>query len=296
MNLKSLFLAIRLKTLSASLAPVAVATALVAANEQPVLWWVTGLCLLGALFIQIATNLFNDAIDHKKGADTEERIGPVRVTASGQMSSRSVYMWGGVMLLLAALCGIPLVLHGGWPIVVIGIVSMFMAWSYTGGPFPLAYLGLGDIFVILFFGLIAVMGTFYLHTLQMYHPDALVGGLQVGFLSTVLIAINNFRDIDQDRVANKKTLAVRFGARFVRLEILFLVVATFLLNGYWIWKGWWIAAALPLILTSTAYLLVRDIFVEPPSPKYNGFLARSAKLQILYCFQLTLGLALENLL
>ena len=293
--IKSFLLAIRFKTLSASLAPVAVATALVAANGEPVLWWVTGLCLLGALFIQMATNFFNDAIDFKKGADTEERVGPVRVTASGQMSPKTVFICGAVLLLLAVVCGIPLVLHGGWPIVAIGLTSLFLAYSYTGGPFPLAYLGLGDVFVILFFGLIAVMGTFYLHTHQLFHADAFVAGLQVGFLSTVLIAINNFRDVEQDRKAQKKTLAVRFGARFVRLEILFLIVGTFLLNLYWIWKGWWIAAALPLVLVSTAWLLVRDIFNEPPSEKYNGFLARSAKLQMLYCFQLTLGLSLENL-
>lgn len=293
--INSLLLAIRFKTLSASVGPVAVATALVFANGQRVLWWVTGLCLLGALFIQMATNFFNDAIDFKKGADTSERVGPVRVTASGKMSPKAVYLAGAGLLLLATLCGIPLVLHGGWPIVGIGVTSLFLAYSYTGGPFPLAYLGLGDLFVILFFGLIAVLGTFYLHTLQLFHWDAVVAGLQVGFLATTLIAINNFRDVEQDRKAQKKTLAVRFGARFVRMEILLLVVGTFLLNIYWMWKGWWIAAALPLVLVSTAYLLVRDIFNEPPSQKYNGFLARSAKLQILYCFQLTLGLSLENL-
>ncbi len=293
--MKSLLMAIRLKTLSASVAPVMVATALVVANAERVLWWVTGFSLLGALFIQMATNFFNDAIDFEKGADTQERVGPIRVTASGKMSSKLVVLWGGILLFLAMACGVPLVLHGGWPIVVIGVISLFLTYSYTGGPLPLAYLGLGDIFVVLFFGLIAVMGTYYLHTFQIFSMDAFIAGLQVGFLSTVLIAINNFRDIEQDRKAQKKTLAVRWGAGFVRLEILFLVVGTFFLNFYWVWKGWWMVAALPLILTSTAWMLVRDIFNEPPSEKYNSFLARSAKLQMLYCFQLTLGLSLENL-
>ncbi|MCB0406951.1 MAG: 1,4-dihydroxy-2-naphthoate octaprenyltransferase [Bdellovibrionales bacterium] len=293
--MKPLFLAIRWKTLSASFAPIMVATALVSLTQNKVLWWVSGLCLAGSLFIQIATNLLNDVIDFRKGADTSERVGPQRVTASGVMSEKKVFAYAILMLILAMLCGVPLVLLGGTPVLIIGLVSLFMAYSYTGGPFPLAYLGLGDLFVILFFGLIAVMGTYYLHTGLLFQIDAFIAGLQVGFLSTILIAINNFRDIEQDKKANKKTLAVRFGSKFARYEILFLMASTFLLNGYWFYRGWYVAAALPLILLSTAYLLLRDIFIENPSEKFNGFLARSAKLQMLFCFQLTLGLALEHL-
>lgn len=272
-----------------------VATSLLVAQRKPVLWWVSGLALLGALFIQMATNLFNDAIDFKKGADTQDRIGPKRVTVSGQMSQRQVYVVAGFMLALALLCGIPLVLQGGMVVVSIGLISMFLAYGYTGGPVPLAYWGLGDIFVILFFGLIAVGVTHYLHTMELATADALVAGLQTGMLATVLIAINNFRDVEQDRLASKKTWAVRFGARFVRLEIALLVGCTFLLNVYWLTKGWWIAGLLPLVFVWQGSRLVRSIFREPPSPRYNEFLGVAAKLQLLFTMSLSLGFIIESL-
>lgn len=291
--ISQLFIAIRVKTLSASLAPILVATALVAAQKIEIQWGVSLLCFLGALLIQISTNLINDVIDYKKGADTSERLGPVRVTASQAMTPRAVMGFAILFLILAVLCGVPLVIWGGWPIFAIGLVSLFLAYSYTGGPFPLAYLGLGDLFVILFFGVIAVGGTYYLLTGIIFSYLAVVAGLQVGFLSTILIAINNFRDIAQDKKANKKTLAVRFGPQFVRYEILLLTVSVFLLSGFWLEKGWLLAALLPFILVYPAFSIVADIFNNAPSEKFNSYLVRAAKFQMLFCIQLSMGLFLE---
>src|SRR5688572_15636363 len=130
-------------------------------------WGMFACALAGAVLIQTATNFINDALDFKKGADTSERLGPIRVTQAGLIGPSTVMRAAFICLFGAALCGIPLILRGGWPIVIIGLVSMVMAYAYTGGPYPLAYHGLGELFVILFFGLIAVGGTYYAHTLTL---------------------------------------------------------------------------------------------------------------------------------
>ena len=247
--------------------------------------------LIASLAIQIATNLFNDAIDFKKGADTEERIGPKRVTQSGTISSKNVFLMAGFAIVVALSFGIPLVIQGGTPIIAIGLVSIFLAFAYTGGPWPLAYKGLGDIFVILFFGLIAVCGVFYLHTLTL-HLAAIVAGLQVGLLCTVLIVINNIRDMEQDAKVKKRTLPVRFGANFARFEVAALIFVSFLSGFYWHHLGESLAGLLPLIFMPLAIKLVRDLYVTPPSPKYNLFLAKSALLHLGFGALLSLGLIL----
>jgi hypothetical protein len=149
-----------------------------------------------------------------------------------------------VCFIAAFSLGIPLVMVGGWPIVGIGLVSLLLAYGYTGGPFPLAYLGLGDLFVVIFFGLIAVGGVFFLHVGGYLFP-AVIAGLQVGFLATVLIAINNLRDLDQDLLVNKKTLAVRLGPVWGRYEVVALFLGAFFLNFYWLHLGFTFAFALP---------------------------------------------------
>ena len=141
-------LASRPKTLSAAVVPVLIGTALA---PSPIRWLMFACALLGALFIQIGTNLVNDALDFKRGADTHERLGPVRVTQAGLLSANAVLLGAYASFGFAALCGIPLIVRGGWPIIVIGVVSIVAAYAYTGGPYPLAYRGLGEIFVIAFF-------------------------------------------------------------------------------------------------------------------------------------------------
>lgn len=290
--MKNWLLAFRPKTLTAAVVPIFVGTSLVYYNEKSVIWWVTACALFSSLFIQIATNLINDAIDFKKGADTKERLGPRRVSQSGLINPNTVLWVAALFLFLALVLGLPLVIRGGWPIVFIGLASLFLAYSYTGGPFPLAYLGLGDVFVLLFFGLIAVMGLYYLHTL-IWSLDAFVAGLQVGLLSTVLIAINNLRDVNQDRLAAKKTLAVRFGVNFVRLEIAFLIVIAFALNMYWWVQGpsFW-PTLLPILMAPLGYLIIKKVSRLEPSQQMNQILAQSAALHIGFGAFLSLGLFL----
>lgn len=221
-------LAARPKTLSAAIVPVLMATALAAREGGRIHWWVAACALVGAVLIQIATNLFNDALDYEKGADTGERLGPVRVTQAGLLEPRTVKIAAAVCLLGAALCGIPLLYRGGWPLLAIGLSSMALAYAYTGGPFPLAYHGLGELFVILFFGVIAVGGTFYVLTLR-WTGEAIAAGLAAGFLASVLLVINNLRDVEGDRRSAKRTLAVRLGEGFARAEAVVFSVLPFLL-------------------------------------------------------------------
>ncbi|HEX6098894.1 MAG TPA: 1,4-dihydroxy-2-naphthoate polyprenyltransferase [Thermoanaerobaculia bacterium] len=218
--------AVRPKTLSAAVVPVLMGTALAADEPPAITWWVFFCALLGAVLIQIATNLINDALDFKKGADTAERLGPVRVTAAGLIRPETVMTAAWVCLMGAALCGIPLMVRGDWPMLVIGLASIAAAYAYTGGPYPLAYRGLGEIFVVIFFGLVAVGGTFYAHSLQLTR-GALLAGFAAGSLATVLLVINNLRDVEGDRRSDKRTTVVRFGERFARAEIAFFTLAPF---------------------------------------------------------------------
>lgn len=290
---KSVLLAIRPKTLTAAIVPIMVAASLVYMQQHKLQMWVVVCALLSATFIQIATNFFNDAIDFKKGADTDQRIGPQRVTQSGLMSSKSVFWWAIGFCMLALIFGVPLVYKGGWVIVGIGLISLFLAYGYTGGPYPLAYKGLGDFFVVIFFGLIAVGGVYYL-LVETWNLDALIAGLQCGFLATVLIAINNLRDIEQDRLVDKKTLPVRFGVSFAKIEITVLIILTYLLNFYW-WSSYnlfWVSV-LPLLTLPLAVFLILKLLKTKPSKIYNKFLALSALLQILFCALLSIGFVLQ---
>lgn len=229
--IQSWLLAFRLKTLTAALVPVMVAVALAVFLKFEISFYLVSCLLISATAIQIATNLFNDAVDFEKGAD-QKRVGPVRVTQSGLIGVKTVYAVAIAFLLLALIFGFPLVQKGGWPLLLIGLSSLILAYGYTGGPFPLAYLGLGDLFVILYFGIIAVTTSFYILTGQ-WSEVSLLLGLQVGFLSTVLIALNNLRDRPEDQKVEKNTLAVRFGDSFVRWEI-----AVFVISSYLFVLGW----------------------------------------------------------
>ena len=253
--MKLWLLAARPKTLSAAAVPVMMGSALAAHEPAGITWWVFGCALAGALLIQIATNFINDALDFKRGTDTAERVGPVRATQAGLLRAEQIMGAAWLCLGLAALCGIPLLLRGGWPMLLIGLASIAAAYAYTGGPYPLAYHGLGEVFVLLFFGFVAVGGTFYAHSLQLTR-SALLAGFAAGSLATVLLVINNLRDVAGDRKSNKRTLAVRFGAGFARVEILFFTLAPFaaVLLMCWV-RGQW-GFALTLIALPLALIVV----------------------------------------
>jgi 1,4-dihydroxy-2-naphthoate octaprenyltransferase len=283
-------LAARPRTLGAAIVPVVTGCALAfaAGGFDPL---ASALALICAILIQIATNYFNDAIDHAKGADSAARIGPTRVTSAGMLAPRAVMRGGAVCLAMAVLLSVPLVLHGGWPIVVIGLFSLFFAYAYTGGPFPLAYLGLGEIFVVLFFGIIAVAGTFYLNTLA-WSWESVLAGLQIGLHASVLLAVNNLRDIESDHAAGKRTLAARFGLTFARRENAALVMAPFVLGIAWLPLGYLWAFLLPLMTLPLAWWLARACLAAAPDRSVNRLLAQAAALHTAFGLLLALGFVL----
>lgn len=265
-------LAARPKTLPAAIVPVWVGCVLAwkldGAFNPPLALWT----LLGAIAIQIATNFFNDAIDARKGADTARRLGPVRVTASGLLRPRAVMAIAAAFLAAALACGVLLYQARGWPIIVIGIPSLFLSYGYTGGPFPLAYRGMGEWFVIGFFGLVAVTGTVFIQT-GCWPPAALLLGLQTGLLSAVLISINNFRDREEDATTGKHTLAVRFGPK-VAAAVISLEITLAALAGL----GWIACGHTALLLASAPVVLlgwriIRGVRTLPPGPAFNRLLA-----------------------
>lgn len=209
-------LAIRPRTLSAGAAPVVAASGFAAADgvfaQLPAL-----AALAGALLIQIGTNLANDYYDFFKGGDTGERLGPVRVTQAGILSPRAVFRGMVLALGLATLVGVYLASVAGWPVIVIGLVSMLMAVGYTGGPYPLSYNGLGDVFVFVFFGLVATAATYFVQA-GTWSGGAILAGAGLGAFSTAMLVVNNLRDRETDAAAGKRTLAVRFGDRFTVVQ------------------------------------------------------------------------------
>lgn len=205
--MKNFILAARPKTLLAGVIPpsVAFAYAFGRTGEKPFLYLF--LCVVGALFIQLATNFFNDVIDHEKGADAK-RVGPTRVSASGLVPVEIVRKWAWGCVVVAGLCGVPLIMRGGWPFLVLGLLSLYLSYGYTGGSASLAYRGLGELFVFLFFGLFSVMGSYYLYTLQVDYDSFLLASM-FGLLATTFIGVNNLRDRDTDKNVGKMTLATR---------------------------------------------------------------------------------------
>ncbi len=222
--------AARLKTLPVSLCPVILALALandVGSFNLPVAI-VIFLCVL---LIQIGTNFANDYFDYIKGADTSDRIGPKRMTQAGNINPQAMKHAFTLMFIMAVFCGIYLVYHGGWPILCIGICSVFFGLIYTAGPFALAYIGGAEFISFLFFGPISVIGTYYLQTLS-WRWDLITIGSALGLITSALLVVNNTRDIDSDKLVNKKTFAVRFGRLFSYIEYILCMYAPILLLDY----------------------------------------------------------------
>jgi 1,4-dihydroxy-2-naphthoate octaprenyltransferase len=243
-SLQAWLLATRPKTLAAGSVPVVVASAL-AWNFGAFRWQPALLCLTCALLAQIASNFSNDYFDFVKKTDNEERLGPARAVASGWISPRSMLVGTGVVVFLACIFGLGLVAYGGWAMVAVGAICVLALLAYTAGPFPLAYNGLGDVFVFLFFGLTAVVFTFYLQT-GYFHYTAFVAGATVGLGAVNILVVNNFRDRENDRASRKRTSIVLFGEHFGKYFYLingFLAVALCFV----FWKESTLAALLPLI-------------------------------------------------
>ena len=282
--------AIRPRTLTAAVAPVLVATAFAAAGGFA-RYGVAAACLLSALLIQVGTNLANDYYDYKKGADTHERVGPQRVTQAGLVAPATVRRWAFATFGAAAAVGVYLALLGGWPILLVGIFSIASGWAYTGGPYPLGYHGLGDLFVLVFFGFVATLGTYWVQAGAL--PGALwLLSIPVGALATAILVVNNLRDRLTDAKAGKRTLAVRLGAGAAKAEYLLLLVAAFaapvLLAARAQLRPW---VLLPLCALPLAIAPLRLVF-GAEGPALNAALGGTARLQLVFAGLLALGLVL----
>ena len=283
------FLACRPKTLSVSLSPVLVGTAIAWHDSGTLLWLPLLAAALGAAFIQIGTNLFNDVGDFLRGTDTPARLGPKRATAEGWLTPAKVKAGAWLSFALAFLCGTYLVWHGGWPIVAIGLASLAAGWAYTGGPKPIAYGPLGEVFVFIFFGLVAVGGSYYLQTLTLT-PIALVAGTLVGIHAAAVITVNNYRDLDGDAKSGKNTLAVHFGRPAMRRLYTLQMLTPYALLPLLASLGW--HALLPLLSLPLALKLIQRFHHETPGPVFNSILAASAGLQLLFAILLSLAFTL----
>jgi len=259
--------AARPKTLIASAAPVAVGASLVKKElDIPVL----AATLAAALAIQIATNFANDYFDFLKGADTDRRKGPVRVTQAGLATPRQMKRALMLILFVATFAALPLILRGGLPIAFLTTISLILSIGYTAGPAPIAYLGLGDLFVLFFFGPVATAAAYYLQTGSA--PSlAWLSGLGLGLLSTAILTVNNLRDLDEDRAAGKKTLSVRFGRRFGCWQYTLCIAGAAMLPLLWGWQ-------LPLLLAAPGAFLIGKVWKVKDPRELNPLLAQTAML------------------
>jgi 1,4-dihydroxy-2-naphthoate octaprenyltransferase len=287
-SLQAWILASRPQTLTAALVPVLVGTAVAQASGGlrvgPAL-----AALFGAFMIQIATNFANDVFDAEKGADTHERLGPTRAVQSGLLTNRQVRVGMLVTIALAIVAGLYLTAIGGYPIVIIGVLSVLSGVAYTGGPFPLGYNGLGDVFVMIFFGFVAVCGTAYVQ-LGSVPPLAWLASIPVGAIATAVLVVNNVRDRSTDVKAGKRTLAVRFGRRFGVIEYVLLFVVAYaapvvaLLRFH---RSAWVL--LPIVTLPLAAKLARTLATTEGAP-LNACLASTAKLLLVYGVLFSAGL------
>jgi 1,4-dihydroxy-2-naphthoate octaprenyltransferase len=285
-------LAARPKTLPAAVSPVLVASALAVADGRFAI--VPALaCLVAALLLQIGSNIANDYFDHLKGADTADRIGPLRVTAGGLLPPAEVRSGMIAVFALAALVGVYLIWIGGWPILVVGVASIAAAVAYTGGPKPFGYVGLGDLAVFIFFGPVAVAGTYYVQALTLT-STALLASLPLGALITAILVVNNLRDVDTDRRAGKYTLAVRYGRRAARLEYAGLLVVAYLSLALLVADtgSWWLLV--PLMSLPRALQLLAVVSRAEDGPTLNHALAGTARQTLLFALMLSAGFLLQR--
>jgi 1,4-dihydroxy-2-naphthoate polyprenyltransferase len=292
-GLRIWLMAARVRTLPAAVAPVLVGTAL--AGYQHVFHPLRFIAaLIGAVFIQIGTNLSNDYSDARRGADTEDRLGPVRITAGGLVPPRQVLIATYLTFGVAVLAGVYLIVVAGWQLLLVGAASILAGVLYTGGPKPYGYEGLGELFVFLFFGIVAVAGSYFVQTKHLIW-EAFALAVPVGLIAAAILVVNNFRDIDTDRRAGKRTLAVRLGRRRTRALYAAVVYGAFILApATWVFgplKPW---VLLPWLTLPMAAGVVRIVRNHSDGPSLNQALAQTGILQLAFCMLLSAGLLLSR--
>lgn len=284
------FIAARPWTLPASVAPILVGSA-VAWHEGGFHLPTALVALLTALLLQIAANFANDAIDFKRGTDTEARVGPTRITAAGYVTYDQVMRATFITLGLALLAGLYLVYRGGWPFLLLGAAALVCAVAYTGGPFPISYLGLGEVFVFLFFGLIAVTGTAYLQTGEL-SALALAASIPSGAMNVGILVVNNYRDLEGDRIANKRTVAVRIGPEKTRIEYAVMLAAT-MVTPFVFWAvGWLNAWALVTVLSWPLFWQLWRQMMTLHGPALNRTLGMTGRTSLVFSVLFAIALVL----
>jgi len=294
MNIYAWWTACRPNTLIVSIAPVLIGISLSIHDNNFSSYLVALLTLFSAILIQIGTNFINDLYDFINGADTENRLGPIRATQSGLLSKKQIKIGAFLCFTLALMIGAYLVYIGGFPILIIGLLSLISGYCYTAGPYPLAYHGLGDIFVFIFFGLVAVPGTYYLQNNILFDFDSMLIGSSVGFIAVAILCVNNIRDIDSDAKVGKKTLAVRFGKNKITILYDIMLLSAYLSILILISKeDFYNQIGLFLLFLSfpVALKLIFDIH-QKNGEALNLILARTAILLRTFSFLLIIGILL----
>jgi len=288
MNIQPWIDVIRPKTLPAAVAPVLVGSALAFSagyfNPLPAL-----AAFIGALLLQIAVNLANDYFDFVNGVDTDERLGPQRATASGLISLKKMRIAIAVVILLAVLDGVYLVIVGGIPIIIIGILSIISLLAYSGGPYPLASHGLGDLFVFIFFGFVAVCGTYYVQSLSL-NWIVVLGSLPSAMQITAILVVNNYRDIETDEKSGKRTLAVKIGKKATRIEYVLMLLLPYTVPFIFIITGranWFLL--LPLLSMPMTIPLIRQLYGLYEGQELNKTLGGTAKLSLIFSILFSIG-------
>lgn len=285
-------MAARVRTLPAAVAPVLVGTAIAQALDDRFDVFRFLAALLGALFIQVGTNLSNDYSDARRGADTEDRLGPVRVTAGGLVPPSQVLLATYITFGLAVLCGLYLVATAGYELLIVGVLSIAAGVLYTGGPRPYGYEGLGEVFVFIFFGLAAVAGSTFTQ-IERWPWEAVAYAVPVGLLASAILVVNNVRDMDTDRRVGKRTLAVRLGREKTRRMYAVMVYGAFLTALVpWVFGPLSAWTALCLLAIPLAAKLVRTVSSHTDGPTLNGALAGTGQLQLVFCVLLSGGILL----
>lgn len=284
-------MAARPRTLILSVTSVIVGTALAWAMEGRVHWLAVVAALLGSLFIQLGTNIHNDAADFERGGDGPGRIGPPRVTASGLLDPATVHLGAIVCFGIAALMGVYLVVVGGWWILILGVLSIAAGWGYTGGPVPIAYTPLGELFCVAFLGVGSVGGTYFLSTNQISWP-ALTTGLAIGSLTAAVLLVNNYRDVVSDARVGRRTLPITVGPQWTIAIFCGLMLIPFLLlpvisHGLPYGQVWLALVALPLAL-----FVIFRFAREPRGPVFNRILVQTVQVQFAFSLLLAFGLVL----
>jgi 1,4-dihydroxy-2-naphthoate octaprenyltransferase len=282
--------AARPRTLSAAVVPVGVGTALAVAHHA-VAYGKAGLCLIFALLVQVGTNFANDYFDFVKGADTPARVGPRRAVAAGLISPAAMIAASALVLVLAFLTGLSLVFEGDWVLLPLGMVSILCALAYTGGPFPLAYHGLGDVFVFIFFGLVAVATTFYVQAGGVT-SDVLLTAVATGLLAANILVANNYRDAETDARAGKRTLVVRFGRKFAVWQYALSHLGALLCPAALLLHGYREPVLLPLLLAPWAAVLTRRLAASRESAEQIRLLGATAGYLAVFGVLLCAGLVL----